>query len=77
MALAGVTEVIQAALLTAVHVQPIPDVTVKVAVPPAAIADALLELSVGLQPFAWLTVNVCWAIVMVPLLAMPVLAATS
>jgi len=58
--------VIQLALLAAVHAQPDPPVTVTLPVPAAATADALVAPSVYVQAPAWLTVNVCPPIVIVP-----------
>jgi hypothetical protein len=64
------------ALLIAVHVQPAPAVTVTVPVVALAVTFWLGGAIEYMQGAAWLTVNVWPAIVIVPLRADPVLAAT-
>ena len=50
--------VMNAALLTAIQLQPVPVITLTLPTPPPDPKDALLELSEKLQvPPAWVTVN--------------------
>ena len=73
----GVTPVIHGVAVLAVHGQvPAVMVMAALAVPPAALAAALVEGSDAEQPAAWFTVKVWPAMVMVPLRAAPVLADT-
>ena len=61
---------------TAVHVQPgLLVVTLNVPVPPLGSKSPVVGESVIVQPLSWLTVNVCPAIVKVPVLAKPAFAA--
>jgi len=74
--LAPAVMVIQAALLTAVHEQPVVAVTATVAVPPPAAAVADVDPRVGLQAAAaWVTVKVLPATVRVPERELPVVLA--
>ena len=69
---------IQHALLVAVHAQPLVAVTVTLAVPPAAVGEALVGDTVNAHgAAAWVIVTVCPAIVIVPVCGVvAVLAAT-
>ena len=71
---------IHEALVAAVHAHPAGAVTPTEPGPPRAVSEALLAPSVyvhvGVGAAAWLTVNVWLAIVIVPLRAAPVFAAT-
>ncbi len=69
--LAGLTVVIQLALLAAVHVQPAPAVTVVELDPPALPRFALDGAMERLQPPAWDTVKAWPATVNVPVRAGP------
>ena len=73
--LAPLVTVIQLALLVAVQAQPAPLVTFTVPVPPAATKSCELGAILKVQPFAWLTVKICPAMLSVPVRAGPVLAA--
>jgi hypothetical protein len=76
--LAPAVTVIQAALLTAVQVQPVGAVTETLLVPPAAVLDALVadSANVHVTPLC-VTVTVCPATVIVPVRDVPAgLAAT-
>src|SRR5438094_9244620 len=64
--LAPAVTVIHAALLAAVHVQPVTVVTFAVAVPPAAGSDCVVGAVVKVHAAACVTVTVCPAIVSVP-----------
>jgi len=68
--------VIHASLLVAVHVQLDPLVTSTLPLPPSYGIRALVGESVYVQFSAWLIVNVCAAIVIVPYRAGPVFDAT-
>ena len=68
--------VIHAALLAAVQAQPAPAVTPTLPLPPEAETEVLAGDIEYVHPSAWFTVNVCPAIVAVPVRAAPVLAAT-
>ena len=69
--------VIHAALLAAVQAQPAPAVTLTLPLPPEAETDALVGDIEYVHPPAWFTVNVCPAIVTVPVRWLaPGLAAT-
>jgi len=63
--------IIHGSLLTAVHVQPAPAVTSTLPELPDEVYESLVGAIEKLQPEAWLTVNVCPAMVIVPLLAGP------
>ena len=68
---------IQVALLVAVQEQLLSEaVTVTLPVPPEADGEVLVGLMLKVQPEAWLTVNVCPAIVTVPDRAGPTFADT-
>jgi hypothetical protein len=58
--------VIQLALLVAVHVQPVVAATVKLAAPPAAVADGFVGDTENAQAGPCVTVTVTPAIVIVP-----------
>ena len=67
----------QLSLLDAVHGHAaLLAVIVRLPEPAAAVGETLVGDTVNVQPLAWLTVNVCPAMVSVPLRATPVLAAT-
>jgi hypothetical protein len=68
--------VIHEALLEAVHPQPLAAVTVKLAGPPLAPAEALVAERTKLHAASCVTVNVCPATVNVPERPAPVFAAT-
>jgi len=68
--------VIQAALLAAVHAQPVAVVTLTVPDPPLAVKVWVAGLMVNEQPAACVTVKVWPAMVIVPVLCRPVLVAT-
>ena len=67
---------IEESLLDADHVQPAAVVTVTLSVPPPEGKLALVGAIENVQPEPWLTVNVCPAIVSVPVRAGPLLADT-
>jgi hypothetical protein len=67
--LAPAVTVIHVALLVAVHVQPVCVVTFAVAVPPAPGSACVVGASVKVQGALCVTVNVCPAIVKVPVRA--------
>jgi len=82
--LAPLLIVIQLVAVVAVHAQPLPAVTATDPLPPAAVGE-VLDGSIeyvhcggggGGGAADWVTVNVCVAIVIVPVRAAPVLAAT-
>jgi len=74
--LAPEVTVIQAALLAAVHAQPVAVVTLTEPEPPLAVKVWLAGLMVNEQPELWVTVKVWPATVIVPVLCEPGLAAT-
>jgi hypothetical protein len=67
---------IQLVLLTAVHVQPVPAVTLTLPLPPEDETELVVGKMVFVQFADCVTVNVCPAMVRVPVRELPVFAAT-